>query len=147
MHVQAGVIPDDAPVGVQLAALFGHLREQAAGRASAGELDLVSERARLAKEQADRVAMENARMRRELAPVALLETVLAQIGRQIAGILEAVPVTLRRRAKSLTTEDLELINAELVKARNLAAGVELDWEDIDGPDGDHPSDPLRAKVA
>lgn len=43
---------------------IAHLREQAAGRAAAGDLDLAAERARLAAEQADRLAMVNAEKRR-----------------------------------------------------------------------------------
>ena len=43
-----------------------HIREVAAGRSSAGELDLSNERARLAKEQADAKEMENAVERGDL---------------------------------------------------------------------------------
>jgi phage terminase Nu1 subunit (DNA packaging protein) len=53
-----------------------HLREVAAGRAagnSSGELDLVRERARLAKEQADAQAMKNKADRRELIRVEEIE--------------------------------------------------------------------------
>lgn len=52
-------------------AYCGHLREQAAGRDPSGQL--TSQRARLAREQADRLAMENAKQRGELVPVALIE--------------------------------------------------------------------------
>lgn len=48
-------------------AYISHLREIAAGRSAAGEgPDLVDERARLAKEQADKAAMENSARRGEL---------------------------------------------------------------------------------
>lgn len=48
---------------------IGHLREVAAGRSSKdGQLDLVNERARLAKEQADMAARKNAVERGELLP-------------------------------------------------------------------------------
>lgn len=123
------------------------IREQAAGRATSGDLDLATERARLAREQADRVAMLNARQRRELAPVAVIETVLARVGRQIAGILEALPVQLRRRAANLTTEDIEFLQAEIDKARNVATRIEIDLEELNGPAGDPESDPLRAEAA
>lgn len=43
-----------------------HLRDQAAGRAASGDLDLGAERARLAKEQADAKEMENAIERGDL---------------------------------------------------------------------------------
>ena len=46
-----------------------HLRKQAAGRATNGDLDLAEERARLAKEQADAKEMENAIARGELVKI------------------------------------------------------------------------------
>lgn len=101
-----------------------HLREMAAGRAASGDLDLAGERARLAKEQADKIAMQNEVSRRELAPVTLIEEVLAKVGRQIAGVLESIPVQLKRRS-SLSGDDLDYITAEIVKARNLAASIKV----------------------
>jgi len=117
-------------------AYCANLREQAAGRSSSGDLDLVQERARLAKEQADKVAMLNARLRRELAPVWLLEIVLAGVGRQIAGVLEAIPINLKRNSDSITSKDLEFITREITTARNLAASVEFDWSELDEQDRD-----------
>jgi terminase small subunit / prophage DNA-packing protein len=142
------VLRKDAPLGEWLLAYCSHLREQAAGRASTGDLQLAAERARLASEQADRVAMLNAERRRELAPVSLLELVLSRVCRQITGILETLPIQLRRQSTALTTEDLSLIEREIVKVRNLAASVELKLtEDEDGSFGDPQSDPLRAEAA
>lgn len=128
-------------------AYIRRLREQAAGRAANGDLQLAAERARLASEQADRVAMLNARTKRELAPVALLEAVLARVTRQIAGILEALPITLRRQSKSISPEDLSLIETEIARVRNLAASIHLELEDPDGHDRDSSGDPVRAEAA
>ncbi|KRB73455.1 terminase small subunit [Noviherbaspirillum sp. Root189] len=131
-----GVIIADQPVGEWLKSYCLHLREQAAGRAAAGELDLAGERAALAKVQRERIEMQNAVTRKQLAPVNVIEEVLARVGRQIVGILEAIPVQLKRRS-SLTAEDLDFITRELVKARNLAANIELeDPADAQGPDED-----------
>ncbi|MDZ4254846.1 MAG: terminase small subunit [Sulfuritalea sp.] len=106
-------------------AYIRRLREQAAGRATIGDLDLAGERARLAKEQADRVAMQNAVTRGELAPVALLEQVLAAAAGKVAGIFDAIPGLVRRRVPHLTREDLDLIAAEIAKARNTVAAMSL----------------------
>lgn len=116
-----------------------HLREQAAGRAAAGELDLATERAALAREQRDRIAMQNAVTRRELAPVATLEMALATIGRKVAAVLEAIPVAIKRRSKNLTAEDIEIITGEINRARNIAAAAQLE-EDDDGHVGDTEGD-------
>lgn len=145
--VARGTLRADAPAGEWLLAYTAQLREQAAGRAANGDLQLAAERARLAREQADKVAMQNALQRREQAPVALLERALARVARQVAGILEALPVQLRRTTHNLTTEDLLTIEREIIKARNTAAAIELTWDDSDGHDGDQPGDSLRPEAA
>jgi phage terminase Nu1 subunit (DNA packaging protein) len=117
-----------------------NLREQAAGRSSScGGLDLVQERARLAKEQADKVAMANSIERRELASVHVLEIVLAKVGRQAVSILEAVPVQLKRNSVSITADDLKFITTEIVKARNVIASMNL-TDEINGLISDTESD-------
>lgn len=72
--IRDGVIPDKGPNGYDVFACLGayhdNLREVAAGRGAGGVLDLAQERARLAKEQADKVALENAVSRNELMPEA-----------------------------------------------------------------------------
>lgn len=131
-----GVITAGQPAGVWLKAYCHHLREQAAGRAAAGELDLAGERAALAKVQRERIEMQNAVTRKELAPVTVIEEVLARVGRQIVGILEAIPVQLKRRS-NLGADDLDFITREIVKARNLAAAIELeDPTDKEGAEED-----------
>lgn len=122
-----------------------HIREIAAGRSDAA---LAQERARLAREQADKVAMQNARMRRELAPVGLLEASLASMSRQIAAVLEAIPVLVKRRLPDIKQEALDAIAEEVVKARNMAAAARLDIaQDDDGSLRDRESDTERAETA
>lgn len=68
-----------------------HIREVAAGRVKAGELDLQAERARLAKEQADAKEMENAIERGDLV---YIESVAKQIEGQLTKVrtkLLAIP--------------------------------------------------------
>ena len=134
------------PLGAWLRAYIIHLREIAAGRATTGNLDLATERARLAAEQADRIAMQNAVSRRETARVSVIAEVLARVGRQIAVTLEAIPIQLKRRS-SISMDDLEFITAEIVRARNLAAGIELDLSDLVDADTAadvQPDDPTAA---
>lgn len=107
-------------------AYIRELREQAAGRAAAGDLDLAKERAGLAKAQREKIEMQNAVTRRELAPVVLIEEVLAKAGAKVAGILDAIPGMLKRRCVGLTSDDIDMVAAEIARARNLAAAVSLD---------------------
>lgn len=108
------------------------LREQAAGRAAAGDLDLATERAGLAKAQRERIEMQNAVTRRELAPMVLMEEVLAKAGSKVAGVLDAIPGMIRRRVASLSSDDIDLIAVQVAKARNIAAAMTLD--DVLGDD-------------
>jgi phage terminase Nu1 subunit (DNA packaging protein) len=106
-------------------AYIRRLREQAAGRAAAGDVDLVTERALLAREQKDRIAMANAVTRGELAPVALIEEVLTKAASKVAGVLDAIPGMIRRRVPVLTAGDIDLIAGEVAKARNTVAAMSL----------------------
>jgi phage terminase Nu1 subunit (DNA packaging protein) len=121
-----GICSRDMPLGVWLLAYIRNLREQAAGRLAAGDLDLATERAGLAKAQRERIEMQNAVTRRELAPVFLLEEVLASAGAKVAAILDAIPGAIRRRNQNLTAADIQTIAGEIAKARNIAAAITLD---------------------
>lgn len=112
------------------------LREEAAGRAAIGDLDLVSERARLAKEQADRISMQNAVTRKELAPAELIEEVLSRTGAKAAKLLDTIPGELKRRCPQLTADDVTAIAGTIAKVRNLAAAISLASLEEDEEEGD-----------
>lgn len=79
--VASGVIPKprESDLDAIRLAYIGHLRELAAGRRSEGGLDLVAERARLAKEQADAQEMKNAEERGEYLRATHVEAWLASL--------------------------------------------------------------------
>jgi phage terminase Nu1 subunit (DNA packaging protein) len=105
-------------------AYCSQLREQAAGRAS-GDLVLASERAALARAQRERIEMQNAVTRGELAPVVAIEQVLAQAGSKVAAVLDTIPGMIRRRVPGLSAADIELVASEVAKARNIAAAIRM----------------------
>ena len=116
-------------------AYIRRLREQAAGRAAVGDLDLAGERAALAKAQRERIEMQNAVTRGELAPVVLIEEVLTKAASKTAGILDAIPGMIRRRVPLLTADDIGLIAGEVAKARNMVAAMSLaDLSDVESAD-------------
>jgi phage terminase Nu1 subunit (DNA packaging protein) len=117
-----GVLQAGQPAATWLRAYTKHLREQAAGRGADGEL--ARERARLAREQADRIAMDNAVNRRELAPVSVLELVLAKMAGDVGSLLQGLVPRLRRRVE-LPGEVLRILEEEVSKARNRAAAMTL----------------------
>ena len=112
-----------------LLAYCAHMREQAAGRGADGELAFQrSELARVSRERAEiKLALE----RRQYAPVALIEQVLATVGRGIVGVLEPLHVNLHRQCPALTPEDLKLIQAEVSRACDLAANASLAVLELD----------------
>lgn len=136
--IKRGILTDGDVASNWLIAYCSHLREQAAGRAgSDGSLDLVSERARLAKEQADKVAFQNALTRNQLAPVDLLEEVLAKAAGRINGIFDAIPGMIKRRLPALSSDDIDLIAAEIARGRNIVASMSLNDINESGiPDDD-----------
>lgn len=113
-----------------------HLREQAAGRGADGELAFQrSELARVSRERAEiKLALE----RREYAPVASLEQVLATVGRGIVGVLEPLHVNLHKLCPALTPEDLKLIQREVSRACDLAASASLSLLDVPDEGADVP---------
>jgi len=128
--IKRDVLAEGDTLANWIIAYCSNLREQAAGRAGAdGGLDLVSERARLAKEQADKVAYQNAITRNQLAPVDLLEEVLAKAAAKINGVFDAIPGMIKRRVPTLSSEEIDLIAIEISRGRNIVASMSL--HDID----------------
>lgn len=118
-----GVVQPGDVAGTWLLDYTAHLREQAAGRGADGELAFQrSELARVSRERAEiKLALE----RKDFAPVALIEQVLATVGRSIAGVLEPLHVNLHKLCPALTPEDLKLIQLEVAKACDLAVNASL----------------------
>jgi len=103
-----------------------HVREVAAGRSKAGELDLQEERARLAKEQADAKEMENAVERGDLV---YIEDVAKMFELQLNKVrmkLLAVPTKVAPEAHIAATvkEVQSLMAAEIVEALNELVGYD-----------------------
>lgn len=136
-----GVLTQGSAAGVWLLAYTEHLREMAAGRGGEGGIELARERARLAREQADKIGMQNAVTRGELAPAHVLEEVLARAGARAGRVLETIPGEVKRRMPQLSSDDIGAIARIVAKARNVAAGLSLRdlTEDDDGIDAPTPN--------
>lgn len=138
------ILVEGEPLATWLLAYCEHLRTMAAGRGSDNSLVLAAERARLAREQADKVAMQNAVTRGELAPAHLLEEVLAKAGARAARILDTIPGEVRRRVPQLTSDDINAVASTVAKARNIAASVSLSDLDAGEDDEDPPAPEIEA---
>lgn len=102
-----------------LLAYCHRLREIAAGRASEyGGLDLVQERAALAREQRLGLEIKNAALRGEYASVALLAEVLASASQAVAQRFDHLPGVLRKACPEMTEAQRDQVFAVLANARN-----------------------------
>ncbi len=96
------------------------LRDQAAGRAGSetGGLDLVQERAALAREQRIAQALKNDVARGEYAPIGLLTDVLATAGSAVVDELDQLEGALRKACPDLPNEAMAVIMTVHASARN-----------------------------
>ena len=117
-----GVLKPNTAGGGWLLAYCQHLREQAAGRAG----ELASASAALKRSQREEVELRLAIKRRQFAPVAVLQVVVARGARRAEAVLATIVPNVRRRWPDIKAEHLAVIEAEIVRARNEVAGVSID---------------------
>lgn len=95
-------------------AYVGSLRGTASGRGGEDHVaSLTAERARLAREQADGIAMKNAQARGELLPAAEVARVWSDTLRGLRARLLALPARLRADLPHLSASDAALIDREM----------------------------------
>lgn len=96
------------------------LRDQAAGRASSetGGLDLVQERAALAREQRLAQALKNAVARGEYAPIGALADVLGMASSAVVDRMDQFEGLLRKACPDLPEEARAIALAVMANARN-----------------------------
>lgn len=107
-------------LGDALQAYCQRLRDQAAGRVGSevGGLDLVQERAALAREQREGQAIKNAVARKEFAPVGLLADVLGMAASSVVDRFDQLEGSLRKACPDLPDEAKTTIQQVIVSARN-----------------------------
>lgn len=115
-----GKLPPMGSLQYMLQAYCQRLRDQAAGRlgAEVGGLDLVQERAALAREQRLGIEIKNAVARSEYAPIALLSEVLATASQSVVERFEQLPSLLKKACPDLPDAAREQVMAALAGARN-----------------------------
>ncbi len=84
---------------------------------------------RLTLAQAEGQEIKNAQLRKELAPVSVIEWVIGKAGGQISAILDAIPLQLKKRNPKLTASNLETIRRDIVKAQNAASQMTVDLDE------------------
>ncbi len=123
-----------------LVAYCQRMRDIAAGRASSetGGLDLVQERAALAREQRQSIAIKNATARGEFAPISLLAEVLATASQSVSERFEQMPGMLRKVCPDLPDAARDQLMSAIADARNewVRATRRLVVEEVTEPDDD-----------
>lgn len=144
-----GKLPTDGTLGELLRAYCARLREQAAGRQGDGHLDLVQERAALARAQREGQDIKNAVARREYAPVGLLADVLGMASSAVVDRFDQLEGQLRKACPGLPDEARITVQTVIASARNqwINSTVSLvseaidkmvaDQDDDQGDDQDH----------
>lgn len=114
-----GKIPATGTLGELLRAYCARLRDQAAGRMGENTtLDLVQERAALAREQREGQAIKNAVARREYAPVGLLADVLGMAASSVVDRFDQLEGALRKACPDLPDEAKTTLQQVIASARN-----------------------------
>lgn len=118
--VTDGKLPPTGALGDLLVMYCTRLRDQAAGRlgAEAGGLDLVQERAALAREQRLGIEIKNAVARGEYAAISLLAEVLATASQAVSERFEQLPGALKKACPDLPEAARDRVMATIVEARN-----------------------------
>ncbi|ATA55354.1 hypothetical protein CKY39_20625 [Variovorax boronicumulans] len=127
-----------------LIAYCERMRDMAAGRASSelGGLDLVQERAALAREQRLGIAIKNAVARGEYAPISLLAEVLATASQSVSERFEQLPGLLRKVCPELPDTARDKLMSAIADARNqwVRATARLVSEAVSPPEDDEPEE-------
>lgn len=138
--ISDGILPAGGTFGEWLLAYCYRLREQAAGRLGSelGGLDLVQERAALAREQRVGQAMKNAIARKEYAPIQLLAQVLASASQAVSERFDHLPGVLKKSCPEMTSAQRNEVVGVIVAARNewVRATAELVAASLDEIDDD-----------
>jgi phage terminase Nu1 subunit (DNA packaging protein) len=141
--VQDGRLPREGTLGEMILAYCERLREQAAGRLGEGEgLDLVQERAALARAQREGQTIKNAIARGEYAPVSLLEDVLAVAASAVVDRFDHLEGALSRAVPDLPDAAKTTVMAVIASARNewIKSTERLVFEAVDEMAGDDEDD-------
>ena len=118
--ISEGVIVRGDTAQEWLVAYCERLRAQAAGRMvdEVGGLDLVQERAALAREQREGQAIKNAVARKEFAPVGLLADVLGMAASAVVDRFDQLEGALRKACPDLPDDAKTTVQSVIAAARN-----------------------------
>lgn len=93
-----------------------------AGIGSDGEIiDYERERAELTRAQKEGQQIKNELALGKIAPVHVLEFAISRVASECAGIIDTIPLNVKRKHPELTTQHIETVKRSCVKAQNTMA--------------------------
>lgn len=118
--VTAGALPASGTIGEMLLMYCERIRDQAAGRlgSEVGGLDLVQERAALARSQRISQDLKNNISRGEFAPIGLLADVLGMASSAVVDRFEQLEGALRKACPTLPDDAKATVMQVIASARN-----------------------------
>ena len=139
----AGKIPPAGTLGELVRAYVRHMQQQADIRQGSGLLDLVQERAALARTQREGYEIKNTALLSEYAPTPLLKDVLHVVSDNVTASLDQMERTLPARFPGLPADALRVVRDVIASARGewirstseLACRQPATEDDDAGPDG------------
>lgn len=115
-YARKGIIARSGPGKFMLResvrAVAAHLREAASAR-GASSAGLTAQRERIAREQADKLAMQNAAARREMVSAKAVADEWAGILRLVRSRMLATPSRIQQKLGHLSAHDLDTIDREI----------------------------------
>jgi len=75
--------------------------------------------------------LKEAQLRKELAPVDLLQWVLHKTCAQISEALGRIPQRVKKRVPRLSKTEMEIVRREVVKCQKVAAEAKLDFDEYE----------------
>lgn len=113
-----GILDRDATAGYWLKSYCDRLRAVASGRASPESLELTKANTDVAREKRDNLAIKNAILLKQYAPVALLTDVLASASQSVATQLDALVPMMQRDGFPLDDAARVWLATKVAEARN-----------------------------
>ncbi|GEM_PF-413968 len=123
--ITRGVLRRGASAGQWLCAYIEHLQTVADARAEAGDLDLATERAALARAQRERLDIQNTATREGLAPTDLLNELLTKAGNAVALQLETIPRSVSQNLPQVSPAAIAMIAGEVGRAISVVRAMSL----------------------
>lgn len=144
--VTAGALPSTGALGEMILAYCDRLREQAAGRLGSDDgLDLVQERAALARSQRISQDLKNDIARGEYAPIGVLSDVLGLASSAVVDRFDQLEGALRKACPTLPDDAKATVMQVIASARNewIRSTAKLVNEAVDAMAQDDSDDVLQ----